>query len=289
MNYFIHIIIMIEIYIMLSLSLNLLIGYSGLLSLCQAAFYGIGAYSISILMKNYHFGFVFGVISTIFLSIVISFFISLIALRFRGDFFVLVTLGLQVILFTIFNNWVSLTKGPYGIVDIPHPIIFGIRVSSIYDFLIFCTILMIIIIGVLIPIFNSPYGLSLKTLRDDEISAQSLGKAPFKTFSLAFVISSTIATIPGIFYALYLNYIDTSSFSLDESIFQFSILLIGGSGNIKGPIIGAIFMVMFPEILRFAGLPDSIAPNLRQIIYGIILLLIIFFRPNGIAGKYNVF
>ncbi len=288
MNYLVHIAIMIEIYIMLALSLNLVLGFGGLMSLCHAAFYGIGAYTTTLFMLHFHTGFLPAVAFSLVFTAVIAFLLSFPALRFRGDPFVLVTLGFQIIIYAILYNWISLTRGPYGIPGIPRPEIFGFQITSIKGYFVLASVFLVIIFIFLIPIYNSPYGLTLKALREDEIAAESLGKSAFRSFLTAFVLAGALASIPGSLYATYVTYIDPTSFTIDESIFQLTILLVGGSGNLKGPVAGAIFMVVLPEALRFLGLPSSIAPNVRQIIYGLLLIVFMFFRPQGFLGEYKV-
>ena len=115
MSYLLHILIMIGIYIPLALSLNLIVGYGGLLSMCHAAFYGIGAYTTTLLMVNLHVPFYVSLIAGIVLSSVLSILIAYPSLRLKGDYFVLASLGFQIIVFSVLYNWVSLTRGPYGI------------------------------------------------------------------------------------------------------------------------------------------------------------------------------
>jgi branched-chain amino acid transport system permease protein len=112
-----------------------------------------------------------------------------------------------------------------------------------------------------------------------------MGRDTAAAKSWAFFISATVAGVAGVLYASYVTYIDPTSFTLNESIFIISALFIGGVGNIKGPVLGALFVILLPELLRFVGLPDSIAANLRQIIYGLSLVLVVFFRPQGLLGK----
>lgn len=288
MNYLLHILIMISIYIILSLSLNLLVGYTGLLSLCHAAFYGIGAYTTTLLMVNLNFHFVFAMIAGIVVSVLISFIVSIPSLRLKGDYFILASLGFQIIIFSILYNWVALTRGPYGIPGIPKPSFFGFEIGSIPSFLVLTLIVTGIIIMITQIICHSPFGRVLKAIREDELVVQSLGRNTDQFKITAFAIGAGIAAIGGGLYATYVTYIDPTSFTLDESIFILAIVLVGGSGNIKGPIIGAIFMMALPEILRFVGLPNTIAPNARQMIYGAILVYLMRKRPQGIAGEYRM-
>ena len=288
MNYLIHLLIMIGIYLMLAYSLNLLTGFGGLLSLSHAAFYGIGAYFYVLFSMHFKMEFISSLILSVIFTSLIAYIISLPALKFRGDFFVFFTLGFQMIVFVLLYNWVSLTRGPYGIPGIPRPSILGLKIDSLLEILLLVILLNLIFSGFLFLLYKSPFGLILKSLRENEIAAQSLGISPFKEFSKAFTVSGGIAAVSGSLYASYITYIDPTSFTLDESIFILALLLLGGSGNKKGPFWGTVIMILLPEGLRFLGLPDSIAANMRQIIYGLTLILLMYFRPQGIAGEFEV-
>lgn len=288
MNYIFHLLIMINIYLILCYGLNLVIGFGGLLSLCHAVFYGIGAYATALLMMKLNMPFVPAVLVALLITGLFALLLGFPALRFRGDTFVLVTLGFQMIVFTVLYNWISLTRGPYGIASIPRPSLAGHELTSIFGYLLLSTGFLILTTAVLFVIYRSPFGLALKALRDDEMAAEGLGKPPLQMFVYAFVIAAMLASIAGSLYATYVTYIDPTSFSLDESIFIATVLLVGGTGNRLGPLVGALFIILLPEALRFIGLPDAIAANVRQIMYGLVLILLMFFRPQGIAGKYMV-
>ncbi len=288
MNYIIHLIIMIAIYLILTLGLNLVVGFGGLLSICQAVFYGIGAYATTLLMMKVGVGFMAAVLLSVLITGIFALAIGIPALKFRGDPFVLVTLGFQAIVFTILYNWVELTRGPYGIPGIPRPSIAGYEVTELPEYLILTSLFAGVIIIFLVIIYRSPFGLALKALRDDEMAAEGLGKPPFYLFLGAFVISGMVASVAGSLYATYVTYIDPTSFTLDESIFLLVILLVGGTGNLKGPVVGTVFLILLPEALRFLGLPDTIAPNVRQILYGLIIVAFMFLRPRGIAGEFKL-
>ncbi len=288
MNYLFHVLIMICIYLILSLSINLLVGYIGLLSLCHAAFYAIGAYTTAILMveagANYYLTLVLG----FFLSMLLSLVIAVPSLRLKGDYFLLASLGFQTIMFNILNNWVKLTKGPYGIAGIPKPKFFGTLVNSQVLFFILALLISGVVLLFMNFTYNSPFGRVLKAIREDEILILSLGRNTFLLKISAFVLSAGIASIAGSMYSVYATYIDPTCFTLDESIFILSVILVGGSGNFRGPVIGTIFMILLPELLRFIGIPDTIAPNIRQMIYGAILVILMNKRPEGIAGEYKM-
>ena len=287
MNYFLHILIILNIYIILTVSTNLLIGMTNLLSLGQAAFYGLGAYLAVFALQTLHLPLIPAVIFVMVMTAVISLVIAYPSLRLKGDYFVLATLGFQLIVFTILYNWTSVTRGSYGISGIPAPKFIGLLpVSGIIPFLVFSSIMSGLVIFIFYRLVNSPFGRVLKGLRDDDLAVMSLGRNVTAYRISVFVISSGFIAIAGMIYATYVTYIDPTSFNLDESIFILCAGLIGGTGNIRGPVVGAIFVVVLPELLRFLGLPDTIAANLRQIIYGLTLIVLMRYRPQGIAGEY---
>lgn len=287
MNYLLHLVVLLEFYIILALSLNLMVGYTGLVTLAHAAFYGIGAYISTLLMVNYGFDFHSSLIIAVSGATLLSFLISSSSLRFRGDYFILVTLAFQIIVFTILYNWVDVTRGPYGIPGIPKPDIFGIKIDSLVSFSIFGFVLMLIVLVMLIVIFRSPFGRTLQAIRDDELAVTALGKEVFSFKLRSVAIASVCAAVAGTLYATYVTYIDPTSFSLNESILLLSMVIVGGTGNIKGPISGAILLVLLPEFLRFLAIPDSVAANVRLIIYGFLLIILMRYRPQGIAGRYQ--
>lgn len=287
MNYIFHIFILINIYSILSLSLNLLVGYTGLLSLCHASFYGLGAYTYTLLMMKAGLGFFPSLFFSILGSIILSLAISIPSLRLKGDYFILSTLAFQIITFTILYNWVALTRGPYGIPGIPMPTIFGMRIDTISSYFLFSGIIALLCGLLLYLIGNSPFGRALKAIREDEIVASSLGKNITSFKITAFAISAGLAAVPGVLFAGYMRYIDPTSFTLSESVFILSLIIIGGTGNLSGPLLGTVLMCLLPEILRFLAIPDSIAANMRQIIYGFLIILIMRYRPQGLSGEYK--
>ena len=125
-------------------------------------------------------------------------------------------------------------------------------------------------------------------MRDDELAARGLGKNTRLAKVQVFAISSAFVAIAGSLYAAHVRYIDPSSATLDESILMLSMVVVGGIGNFRGPVVGAALLILLPELLRAVSLPDSVAANLRMLIYGLMLILMMRFRPQGIAGRYRV-
>lgn len=274
MEYTLHLFILICIYTLLSQSLNLSSGFTGLISLAHAGFYGIGAYTTAILSTQFGLSFWLNIPWAMFVSGTIALIVSLIALRTVEDYFVICTLGIQVILFSLMNNLMDLTGGPLGILGIPSISLFGINLDNKIFFLLLSLFFVAIIWFVLYNISKSGFGKTLTAISEDEIYSQSIGKNVYLSKTVSFTLSAIFASIPGALYAHYISYIDPTSFTVSESIFILSIVIIGGLGNLTGSFLAAAFLVLLPEMLRFVGMPDSIAANLRQIVYGLTLVLI---------------
>ena len=287
MNYILHLLVMINIYIILALSLNLLVGYTGLLSVAHAAFYGIGAYISTLFVMKLGINFFIALPLSIIFVMLLSLMVSAPAIRLKGDYFILATMGFQAVIYGILYNWISLTRGPYGIPGIPRPEIFGLKFGNIPSYFVLSGILALLVFLIFKKMVLSPFGRTLKAIREDETAALGLGKNIVKFKMVSFAISTGMAAIAGALYAGYITYIDPTSFTIYESIFILSMIIIGGTGNIKGSVVGVILVILIPEMLRFLGLPHSIAANARQMIYGLLLVILMYFRPQGIAGEYK--
>ncbi|MCI0401423.1 MAG: branched-chain amino acid ABC transporter permease [Gammaproteobacteria bacterium] len=287
MEYLLHILVLVGIYTTLSVSLDLLAGYTGLLSIAHAAFYGLGAYTSALLAVNLGAPFLVGVLAGMTVAALVSFVVSLPSLRLHDDYFVIATFGSQMILFSLFNNWIDLTRGPLGIPGIPPPVMFGWTVQSHFEFVLLTAVLAGFTYLVVSSIATSPFGRVLRAIREDEVFAQAMGKNTLYFKVSAFAVSAALAASAGSLYAHYITYIDPTSFTVMESILVISMVIIGGAGSRWGPVIGAVVLVTLPEALRFLGLPIGVAANLRQIIYGILLVLMMMFRPQGLVGRYG--
>ena len=191
-----------------------------------------------------------------------------------------------MIVFNVLNNWVSFTGGPMGLPGIPQPTFFGLTVSSHFGFLVLVSFFCALILWITHRIVRSPFGRVLKTIREDEVFAQAAGKNVAAYKVLVFVIGAGMAAVAGVMYAYYISFIDPTSFTVMESIFIISIVIIGGAGSMWGPVLGAVVLVVLPELLRFVGLPSAVAANMRQIIYGGLLVAMMMWRPQGLLGEY---
>lgn len=286
MEYLLHIGIMLGIYTILVLSTNLTVGMANLLTLCQAAFYGIGAYIGTFFLLRFNLPFVVIALLVMSATGLTSLLVSYASVKLKGDYFIFGTLGLQMIVYTILYNWLSVTHGPFGIPGIPSIKLLGLwSLTGIYEYFFFTLIVTVIVVFVFHRMQHSPYGRVLRAVRNDELAVQALGKNTVRLKARTFFISAAFAGMAGLIYASYVSYIDPTSFTFDESIFIITALFIGGIGSrVWGPVVGAAVVVILPELLRFIGLPDAVAANLRQVIYGLILIVLMFVRPQGILG-----
>lgn len=287
MDYPLHIVILVGIYVILSVSLNLIAGYTGLLSIAHAAFFGIGAYVAALMALKLQSPFLVNLVCAMTVAGLLGVVVGAPGLRIRDDYFVIATFAFQVIAFSVLNNWVSFTGGPMGLPGIPQPVIFGWKVSSHLEFLLLTAFFCVLAMWISWMIVRSPLGRVLKAIREDEVFAQAAGKNVAAYKVLIFAIGAGMASVAGVMYAHYISFIDPTSFTVMESIFIISIVIIGGAGSLWGPVVGAVVLVTLPEILRFIGLPSAVAANLRQIIYGALLVVFMMWRPQGFVGEYS--
>lgn len=287
MNYLLHILIIFEIYLILALAMNVLAGYSGLLSLAQAAFYGIGAYITSLLLTNTEVSFLVALSGAVLFNLIASIPVIWFSIRLRDLFFALSTLAWQIIVFSTLYNWISVTNGPFGISGIPKPEMFGFRFDSLGEFALLGGVITGMTLIFFIAFHRTPLSRLLQGVRDDQLAMMTFGKKPGYYKALAILISSGVSAVAGVLFATYFSYIDPTSFTLNESILIISMVLIGGLGSVKGSVAGALFYVLLPEALRFVNIPDAVAANLRMMIYALILILMVMYRPHGFFGKYK--
>lgn len=285
--YFIHLAILIGIYLILALSLQLALGYTGLINLGHIAFFAIGAYVSALLTLN-GVSFIIAILLAGITSAFFGFLLSIPTNKLKGDYLALATLAFTFVVYAVTLNWTSLTRGPLGLPGIPKPSILGFNVSSNFSFLILIIVIALVVYFIIKIIVNSPFGKVLEATRDNELATKILGKNTFKIKSIALATSAFFAGIAGSLYAHYISYIDPSSFTIMQLIPILCIVIIGGLASLKGTIIATIILVLLPELLRFIGFPSSIVGPMRQIIYALALLLILIYRPKGLFGRVEL-
>ena len=288
MDYLIHLANLFSIYAILGVSLNLLVGFTGLLSVAHAAFFGIGGYAVAILLTSAGFNFFAALLLGMIFAGFISFLIGLVLSKFDDDYYALASLGFNIITVSIFLNWESLTRGPLGIPGIPRPNFFGFQIFSNASFLLLSLILLGLVYFSSRYIVNSSFGRVLKAIREDEGAIQVFGYKTLYYKLTVFVLAAMMASVAGSLFASYITFIDPTQFVLFESIFILAIIILGGLANLKGSVCGALFLILLPEILRFVGFPTEVAAQMRQAAYGLILIFLMLYRPQGLLGEYKL-
>lgn len=288
MDYAIHLAILFSIYAILALSLNLVWGYTGLPSAAHAAFYGIGAYVTAILLVDHGVNFFASILAGICLVGVVSLLFGLVLSRFREDYYLLATIGLNSIVVAAMLNLQNLTRGPLGIPGIGRPQLFGINFQDNFWFLVLSLVFLGLIYVFCRFIVNSSFGRVLKGIREDETAVSVFGYNSAHYKLVIFVIGAILASVAGALFASYITYIDPSTFTVNDSIFILSIIIVGGLSTLRGSLLGALFLILLPEALRFVGFPDEIAGQMRQAVYGLLLILFMLYRPQGIIGEYKI-
>jgi branched-chain amino acid transport system permease protein len=253
----------------------------------SAAFYGVGSYIAALMALKVHSPFLLNLLLAVGGSAILGALVGIPSLRIKDDYFVIATFAFQIITFSTLNNLVSITGGPLGLAGIPRPVIFGFTFSTHFHFSILVGVLCFVTLWLSSRIVKSPFGRVLKAIREDEVFVQSLGKNVAAYKVIIFMFGAGLAAIAGVMYATYISYIDPTSFTVMESIFIISMVIIGGAGNLWGSVIGAVMLITLPEVLRFIGLPNAIAANIRQMLYGSLLVAFMIWRPQGLIGEYS--
>lgn len=287
MDYLIHIAIYFTIFSIAGMSLNLIAGYTGLFSITHASFYGIGAYATALLLTRLGVDFFLSVALGVIITFAVSIPVGMVLSRFKDDYYALVSLGFSTIVFAIILNWHSLTRGGQGVFGITRPSLLGFDFLTNFSFLVLSFIFFTIIFFICRFIVRSSYGRVLKAIREDEKAIEAYGYNTTYYKLAIFVIGSMMAAVAGSLFASYIGYVDPSISGLNESIFMLVIIILGGPGNLYGPMLGALFLIIFPEALRFVGLPMNVAAQIREFIYGTALTLLMLYRPQGLVGEYK--
>jgi branched-chain amino acid transport system permease protein len=276
-QYHLQVLIFIGIYIILTLSLNLLNGYVGLLSIGHAAFYGIGAYASAKLMIDANWPFVAAMPGAALIAGLFGYLIAKPTLRLSGIYMTLATLGFNIIFFLVLQNWMSFTNGPLGIMDIPEPKIFGWQVDSRVDYYYLILALVLITLASMQRLISCRFGRALKSIREDELAAEATGVHTTRYKVQAFVLAAFFAGLAGSYYAHFIKFISPDSFYIYESFTLLAMLAFGGQGNLVGPVVGAAVLILIPEIFRFLQ-------EYRMFIYGGVLVVMMLVRRQGLFG-----
>lgn len=273
-----------SIYVILAASLNILMGYTGIFSMAQGAIFGVGAYTAAILQTQFNFNFIFALIGAIIVAGIASAIMAIPSLGVSGDYFVVASFGMQMLLFSFFMNLTDITNGSAGIQRIPRPEFFGFVVGSDIAYLILSVVLTVLVLLFLISVTKTGFGRVLRAVKEDESVVMSLGKDPKRAKIVATVLSGCVAAVAGSLYAGYVTYVNPNSFTVHESVFITTLVILGGLGSWKGVTVGTIILLGLPELLKLLPISDSHAAPIRQVLYGLLMIVFMIVRPQGIFG-----
>ncbi len=258
-----------------------------MLNLGHIAFYGLGAYTSALLALS-GVPFLVCLLAAGLVSLAGGFLLALPTDKIKGDYLALVTMGFSFIIYSLLLNLDWLTRGPLGLPGIPRPNIFGFNFSDNLSYLGLVFVIALATYFFVKRLASSPFGKLMEAVRDDELGARILGKNTFKIKSISLALAAFFAGIAGALYGSYITFIDPSSFSLMQIIPIISIVIVGGLTSLEGTVVATIVLIFIPEGLRFVGFPSSILGPMRQVIYALILLLILVYRPRGFWGKVEL-
>ncbi|MBS7707483.1 branched-chain amino acid ABC transporter permease [Chelatococcus asaccharovorans] len=284
MNFFLSFVILAEIFSIAALSTNLLMGIIGIFSVAQAAIMGIGAYTVALLMMS-GVPFFVALLAAIVLCAAVNVISSLPSLRLAGDYFIITSFGTQLVATAVFINWQGLTGGASGLFDIPLATIGGWTFATARQFVLLSTLCLVAVAGSFWLLMRSPYGRLLHAIRQDEIAAVAAGRRVLRAKVGVAAVSGAYAGIAGGLYATYISFIDPTSFDIHVSVLVVTMLVVGGARTLSGSIIGPFLLIAVPQLLAMIDLPSTLLGPMRQLVYGLILIAFMVWRPQGIAGR----
>jgi branched-chain amino acid transport system permease protein len=280
--YYLSILIFVGIHSLLAMGLTVLLGYAGQLSLCQAAFFGIGAYTSGILTTKLGVNPWLAMGLGIFLTGTVSVILGMPALKLRGHYLAMATLGFGEIVNIVLKGWVNLTGGPSGLTGIPRLSIAGVPLNTELKYYFFVWPIVLAGLVVLFNLVNSRVGRALQALKRSEQAAEVMGIAVSQYKIKTFLLASMLSSLAGSLYAHFITVISPESYSIIFSIMILLMVIVGGMNSLWGSIIGAFVMTILPEYLR-------VFEDWDIIIYGMVLLFILMFMPKGLVHLFSLF
>ncbi|MFK7838549.1 MAG: branched-chain amino acid ABC transporter permease [Sulfitobacter sp.] len=278
-KYYLHLCVLALIWVIAAQGQNLIQGYTGYVSIVQAGFMGIGAYSTALMGIHFDLPVWLSITLAPFVTAFFALLTGYPSLRVKGHYFAIVTLAFNMVIFIVLMNFHQLTQGEAGITGIPKPGgtdgFFNWRDRETYYY--FVLIIAVLMTALAALIVRSRIGKTLIAIRQNEDLVGAIGIAAWKYKLFAFVISAMFGGLAGAIYAHYQSFINPEIFGVAQSLDAILAVIVGGSGTIAGPVIGAFFVVLLPEYLRFAD-------SFRLILYGLVLVLATIFMPRGIVG-----
>jgi branched-chain amino acid transport system permease protein len=276
---------MMAIYVVLASSFDLIIGGGGLFSIAHAAFFAIGAYATALLTVQYlHLQVIVAWILSGLICAVLSLLLAAIAVRVSSDYLVIASFGFLTIVLAVLTNGGGVTGGYVGLSGVPAPSAFGRIVIGNQQFALVYLVIAVVVVLLLRYLVRSPFGRSLRAIRDNVTAAQALGKRPTGAKLWVFSIGGGFAGIAGSMYASYISFISPDAFGNQVNTLIFAMVFVGGAGTVLGAVTGAVVLTWVPALISLAALPAQTLGFLEQAAYGAILVVIVMALPGGLDG-----
>ena len=284
MNFFLSYIILAEIFAIVALSTNFLVGIIGIFSVSQAAIMGVGAYAYAIAVMA-GVPFPLALLIAIVVCALLNVATSLPSLRLEGDYFVVTSFGLQIVATAVFMNWSAVTGGTSGIAGIPAPRFGELSFDEPDNFVFLSTLALALASTGYWLLMRSSYGRTLHAIRLDELAAIAAGRNVLQMKLGISAVSGAYAGLGGALYAIFMSFIDPSSFEIHVSVLILTMLVVGGARTLAGSIIGPFIILAVPQMLTLLALPPQLIGPLRSLAFGVILVSFMLWLPKGLAGR----
>lgn len=279
-RYLLSIAVLVGIYTFIAIGLNLLLGYAGQISLGHAAFYGMGAYTVAVLTTKFNWDPFLALCASLLLVGIMAWLIGKPTLKLKGHYLAMATLGFGLIIQILMDEVVEITGGPQGISGIPKLAILGFSFKD--DFRAYFLIwgLVMVVQWMVVNLIKGKIGRAFLAIHTNELAAETMGINTASLKQTVFVMSAVLAALAGAFYAFTINYISPEPFGFNFSIMLVTMVVIGGMGNLWGPLLGTALLGILPELLRSFK-------NFDIAVYGLLLILIVIFMPKGVISIFD--
>lgn len=288
MNYAFTLVTIFAIWSIAAMSLNLLMGYAGQLAVTQGAMVGIGGYTVGILATRWDVDPSWGLIVAAVAGGLVGALLSYLTLRLRSYDYVLMSLALQLILIEVFQRWTGLTGGSSGLSGVPRPTVFGHELSEPQDFALYAVVVALVVGSALYLLSRSPFAIALRAFRESESSLAALGFNTERVRVVTGAIAGLGGAVAGALYSGLVYFLVPATFGVSLSILVIVYVVVGGSGNMLGVVVGVAVVMAIPELVERLPLSVALQGPVEQIGYGLIVLLFVWFRPMGIVPERPV-
>lgn len=274
-NYWVQVIVNAEIMVIAVVGLYVTFGLNGQVSLGQAGFYAIGAYTAGLLVATFSLEFLWAIIAGTIVAGFIGMLLGIPALRLKGHYLALATIGFGQVVALILTNWAWLTGGANGVRNITTPLIAGFELSTVPEWAVFIGIVAVLAVFVVDRIRVSSFGRAMRAVRDSDVAAAAMGVSLPQTKVLAFTIGAAFAGLAGTLNAGFVTYISPGTYDLSLSVAMLAMIVVGGASSPWGAVVGTVVLTLLPEVLR----PVQ---EYYLLVYGLLLLFMVAFVPGGI-------